>query len=137
MGGRLEELDETALDAADRIARAAYLWIRHMRLSGSLRLLPGSDDDALLAAGLLSELCRLMDQSARQRLLAAWAYGWLDHAASENGAMTVVRAFEQVAVPQTDLSAYLTGQGYARDLLNLINDPFYSELNLGDSISAQ
>jgi len=71
------------IDTADRIARAAYLWLRqraHLQdspstCSGSLN---GEPRARLFVAGFIFELCDTLHLTQQHGLLAAYAYSLLD-----------------------------------------------------------
>ncbi|MDH3978065.1 MAG: hypothetical protein OEU86_06075 [Gammaproteobacteria bacterium] len=121
-----DDIDQGALDAADRVARAAYLWLRHQQLTGGLSVSASSSDGALMVAGVLIQLCDSLNLTAQQVLLAAWAYGWLDE--NGEGSLQIVRAVEVVRSSEQESAAYQAGRVTAGGLLKLLNDPGYEDL---------
>ena len=72
-----------SLDAADRIARSAYLWLRQRAISCGISFaLGGQLNDAhhtqLIIAGFIFELCEALKLTPQHCLLAAYAYALLD-----------------------------------------------------------
>ncbi|MFW2405464.1 MAG: hypothetical protein ACN4GT_11915, partial [Gammaproteobacteria bacterium] len=69
------------LEAADRVARAAYLWIRH----GNAVRYPSQGQTVRqdVVAGLIFGLCNALELDDRHALMSAYAYALIDGDAAD------------------------------------------------------
>ena len=67
---------QTALEAADRVARATYLWIRHGETVGDRSVEHADRRD--LVAGMIIGLCEALRLDERHVLLSAYAFFLID-----------------------------------------------------------
>ena len=105
----------TDLETADRLARAADLWLRHQATVGDLGQ---TSSRHARAAGLISGLCVAFELGGQSALLAAYAFGLLNDESEEvfavaaavlnaSGSVTVGPAFEHGQAIAVDLIAAL------------------------------
>jgi len=79
MESRYSASNLAVIDTADRIARAAYLWLRQRAVSrGAHGALYGEHRARLFVAGFIFELCDTLELTRQHGLLAAYAYSLLD-----------------------------------------------------------
>ena len=116
--------DLADLEAIDRVARAAHLWIRHGRAFGHL-----IDDDGPaygadgpahhnLVAGVISGLCEAFELNHRCALLSAYAYALIE---SETGhALAIASALHHRPIETRYLSAFEAGRAAAENLIAML-----------------
>jgi len=110
---------QQVLEAADRVARAAYIWIRH---GNAVEVpSPGQSGRQDLIAGVIFGLCNALQLNEQHALLSAYAYALIDGEAAEAllAARSMLRRSNDVPQP----SAYQQGLRAARDLVALIEVP--------------
>ncbi len=83
MESRYTAPDLAVIDTADRIARAAYLWLRQRSHSPKAQpvcsgILNGEPRARLFVAGFIFELCDTLHLTRQHGLHAAYAYSLLD-----------------------------------------------------------
>jgi len=107
------------LEAADRVARAAYIWIRH----GNAVDVPSPGQGARqdLIAGVIFGLCNELQLNEQHALLSAYAYALIDGEAAE--ALLAARSMLRRSNDVPQASAYHQGLRAARDLVALIEVP--------------
>lgn len=110
---------QQVLEAADRVARAAYIWIRHGNAVKAPS--PGAGVRQDLVAGLISGLCNELELDERHALLSAYAYALIDGEVAE--ALIVARAMIRCRDDAPGRSAYQQGLRAASDLISLIDFP--------------
>lgn len=96
------------LEAADRVARAAQLWIR--------RGFPGARTD--LVAGLIGGLCDGLALQDTHALLAAYAYALIEGETAD--ALVTARSMPRRQSGARDGSDFREGRRAARELLALL-----------------
>jgi len=110
---------QQVLAAADRVARAADLWIRHANV------VTFPTDDAYgrqdVVAGIIFGLCAALELDDRHPLLSAYAYALIDGDASE--ALLVAQSMIRRRDDERYRSAYQQGLRAAGDLVALIAIP--------------
>lgn len=107
---------QRVLEAADRVARAAYLWVRHGDGVGFASDARAGRHD--IVAGVILGLCTALDLDQRHALLSAYAYALIDGDAGE--ALVVARSMLRPRAGEPDRSGYERGLRAARDLLALV-----------------
>ena len=106
-------------EAADRVARAAHLWIRH----GNAIALPspasaGRQD---VIAGLICGLCNALELDERHALMSAYAYALIDGNVGE--ALVVAQSMVRRRDDEQHRTFYQQGVIAANDLIELIAWP--------------
>ncbi|NND36740.1 MAG: hypothetical protein HKN81_06340 [Gammaproteobacteria bacterium] len=112
------------LEAADRVARAAYLWIRH----GNAVRYPSQERDVRqdVVAGLIFGLCNALELDDRHALMSAYAYALIDGDAAD--ALIMAQSMVRRRDDDRYRSAYQRGLTAANDLVDLIGAPAASPL---------
>jgi len=110
---------QQVLEAADRVARAAYIWIRH----GNVVDVPSTGQGARqdLVAGVIFGLCNALQLDEQHVLLSAYAYALIDGEPAE--AFPVARSMFHRRDDAPNQSAYRQGLRAANDLIALIETP--------------
>lgn len=110
---------QQVLEAADRVARAVYIWIRH----GNVVDVPSSGQGARqdMVAGLIFGLCNALQLNEQHVLLSAYAYALIDGEAAE--ALPAARSMFHRRDDAPSRSAYRRGVRAADDLIALIETP--------------
>jgi hypothetical protein len=111
---------QEVLEVSDRVARAAYIWIRH----GNGLTVPASGSGARedLVAGILCGLCRALELDKRHALLSAYIYSLIDGDISE-ALLTARSMCDGKRTGTLNQTAYQTGVRAANDLVALIEPP--------------
>jgi len=113
--------DLAILDTADRIARAAYLWLRQSTVShDTYGSLDGKCRAQLLIAGFIFELCDTLQLTAQHSLLAAYAYALLDGSDSNSLEIAAVLS-DACTMPQTSFM-FEEGRSMASEMLHLLEN---------------
>jgi len=112
------------LEAADRVARAAYLWIRH----GNAVRYPSQEQGIRqdVVAGLIFGLCNALELDDRHALMSAYAYALIDGDAAD--ALLMAQSMVRRRDDERYRSAYHHGLTAANDLVELIGAPEASPL---------
>jgi len=119
--------DLAIIDTADRIGRAAYLWLRQRTVSsGTFRSpiapLSGPLNDGrreqLLAAGFISKLCDTLQLTTQHGVIAAYAYSLLDGSDSNSLEIAAI-LFNARSAPITS-TEFEEGRTMAGDMLGLL-----------------
>ena len=122
MESRFAAPDLALLETADRIGKAAYLWLRQnaVRQDAAKR-----HDNVLthrqnqyLAAGFISELTTLLDLTTQHALIAAYTYALLDSREHESLAIATVMVEPDHALRQSPM--FEQGRIMASVMLDLI-----------------
>lgn len=107
------------LETSDRVARAAYLWIRHADTGDHPG--PGAAARQDLVAGVIFGLCDALCLDDKHALLSAYAFFLIDGQAAD--AFNIARSmFTGRKGPGTRV-AYRRGRDIARDLVGLLESP--------------
>ena len=111
---------QQVLEVSDRVARAAYIWIRH----GNAVAVPVSGSAARedLVAGILCGLCRALELDKRHALMSAYIYALIDGEVSE-ALLTARSMCDGERDASLDQVSYQAGLRAARDLVLLIEPP--------------
>jgi len=112
------------LQAADRVARAAYLWIRHgnaVRYPSTGAASDGQGTRQDVVAGVIFGLCSALDLDERHALLSAYAYALIDGDAAD--ALVMAQSMLRRRDDERYQSAYRHGLTAADDLVALIAAP--------------
>jgi len=107
------------LEAVDRVARAAHLWVRHNVSAGQIR--PASDaadTRCPLAAGVISGLCEVFERDSRCSLLAAYAYALLD--GESDHVMGVAYSLVRLPRDSGSRAAFNAGRAMAVDMIAVL-----------------
>jgi hypothetical protein len=107
------------LEASDRVARAAYLWIRHadaVHYPG-----PGASARQDLVAGVIFGLCDALRLDDKHALLSAYAFFLIDGQAAD--ALDIARSMFAGRNGPARRGAYRRGRDIARDLVGLLESP--------------
>jgi len=107
------------LEASDRIARAAYLWIHHADTVDHFG--PGAATRQDLVAGVILGLCDALDLDDRHALLSAYAFFLIEGRADE--AFTSARSIFVGRKDPAKHVAYRRGRDIARNLVGLLESP--------------
>ncbi len=110
---------QRVLEAADRVARAAYLWVRHGDGVGFASDARAGRHD--IVAGIILGLCTALDLDQRHALLSAYAYALIDGDAGE--ALVVARSMLRTRDEEPNRSDYRQGLREASNLLALLAAP--------------
>lgn len=112
------------LEAADRVARAAHLWIRH----GNAVRFPAHGQGVRqdVVAGVIFGLCTALDLDDRHALMSAYAYALIDGDAAD--ALVLAQSMVRRRDDERYRSAYQHGLTVANDLVDLIGAPEASPL---------
>ena len=115
MEARTSAADIAILDTADRVGRAAYLWLRQNQ-SLSLSALRGRQ----LAAGFIAELCDVLELSHRHGLFAAYTCAILQD--SQGDAMCIAEILSATESDPETAAILEQGRIMAAAMLALIDD---------------
>jgi hypothetical protein len=110
---------QVALEAADRVARAAYLWIRHADTGDNAATGSAARQD--LVAGVIFGLCDALRLNETHALLSAYAFFLIDGQAAD--AFTIARSMFDGRAHRGQRVAYRQGRDIARDLVGLLEMP--------------
>lgn len=110
---------QQVLEAADRVARAAHLWIRHGNTIQLPSEGPGARED--LIAGIIFGLCNALELDERHALLSAYVYALIDGDAAE--ALLVAQSMFRRRAELCGDTVYQQGLQAATDLIALIEWP--------------
>lgn len=110
---------QRALEAADRVARATHLWVRH----GTAVTLPkpGGTERQDTIAGIIFGLCYALGLDERHALLSAYAYALIDGDPGE--ALRVARSMILRRDDERYRVAYQRGARVADELIMLVAAP--------------
>lgn len=114
---------QQVLEAADRVARAAYLWVRHGNAIAFPSAVAADGDDVV--AGIISGLCTALELDERHVLLSAYAYALIDGHAGE--ALVVARSMLGRSDEEPARSGYRQGLRAASDLVALVAVPDFPD----------
>jgi hypothetical protein len=106
------------LEVIDRVARAAHLWIRHMRNRRPARQGPARHN---LAAGIISGLCDALNLDRRIAVFSAYAYALLDNETEH--ALAVAYPLFHDQIDTADRAAYQAGRDAADELVSVLRSP--------------
>ena len=111
--------NQRLLEAADRVARAAYLWMRH----GHVRQVPYSGQRMRqdVIAGLIVGLCNALELDDRHALMSAYAFALIDGDAAD--ALPIAQSMVRRRDDERFRAAYQDGLTAADDLVALISAP--------------
>jgi len=107
-------LDESSLDTADAVARAAHIWIRSLCLTD----LQTKEERHVLACGLVVGLCERLQLDPKIQELVAYVYALLDDEGSQ--ALAVSRLMLTTPVPLTQRQAYKKGREEAAAIVEML-----------------
>ena len=110
---------QQVLEAADRVARAAHIWICH----GNAVRFPSDGQGARedLIAGVIFGLCNALELDEQHALLSAYVYALIDGEAAE--ALLVAQSMLRRREGLCGDTAYQQGLQAAQDLISLIEWP--------------
>ncbi|MGI9343810.1 MAG: hypothetical protein ACR2QV_13310 [Gammaproteobacteria bacterium] len=107
------------LEASDRVARAAFLWIRHADAVDHPA--PGAMARQDLVAGVIFGLCDALRLDDKHALLSAYAFFLIDGQAAK--AFDIARSMFSGRNSPGSRVAYRRGRDIARDLVGLLEAP--------------
>lgn len=121
MESRVTVSDLAMIDAADRIARAAYLWLRQPVVQcGQDCLTNGERRAHWFVAGFIFSLCDALQVTRQHGLLAAYAYSLLDGGAANSMEIAAILAEAQAAPP--DSGVFVEGRRMADEMFGLLGN---------------
>jgi len=114
------------LDTADRIARTAYLWLRHRDGCSGASLAPKDPSiedrhSQLLAAGFIQELCDSLQLTMQHSLLAAYAFALLE--GGNTDPLVIARILIGNRTTRQTSVIFTRGRSLAGELLCLLESP--------------
>ena len=121
--------DLAIIDTADRIGRAAYLWLRQRAVaSGTFRSpgvpLSGSLNDGrheqMLAAGFISKLCDTLQLTTQHGVIAAYAYSLLD--GSDSNSLEIAAILYNARSTPLTSTVFEEGRTMAVEMLGLLEE---------------
>jgi len=121
--------DLAILDTADRIGRAAYLWLRQRAVSSDTSRPPTAPlsgpfsngrHEQVLAAGFISKLCDTLQLTTQHGVIAAYAYSLLDGSDSNSLEIAAI-LFNARSAPLTS-TVFEEGRTIAGEMLGLLEE---------------
>jgi len=106
--------DESSLDTADAVARAAHIWIRSLCLTD----LQTSEERHELACGLVVGLCERLQLNPKVQELVAYVYALLDDEGSQ--ALAASRLMLATPIPLAQRPAYKKGREEAAAIVEML-----------------
>lgn len=114
---------QQVLEAADRVARAAHLWIRHGHAAGFPSPVTVGGDEVV--AGIIFGLCDALDLDERHALLSAYVYALIDGRGGE--AVVVAHSMLRRGEDEAGRSGYRQGLRAASDLVASLAVPDFPD----------